>query len=87
MPTRALVVFTLLFGVFAMHQVGHVDDQPGAELCLGLVVTVAGLVAVRKTTASGTTSPPPPARTAAVLLPRAVPVAVAVPTRLVVLRL
>lgn len=90
--TRALLVLTLLFGVFAMHQVAqpseaHGDHDPSLHLCLGLVVTAVGLVALRKASTSGTTFSPPPARAAAVLLPRAAPVVADVPTRLVVLRL
>jgi hypothetical protein len=90
--TRALLVLTLLFAVFTMHQVAqpsetHGDHDPGLHLCLGLVVTAVGLVVLRKASTSGTTFPPPPAHAAAVLLPRAVPVVADVPTRLVVLRL
>lgn len=91
MLTRALLVLTLLFGVVTMHQVAqpahHAPDEPSLHLCVGLVVTAVGLVALRKAGPSGTLSAPAPARVATAVWVRTVPVVAEVPTRLIVLRL
>jgi hypothetical protein len=90
--TRSLLVLTLLFGVFSMHQVsqpstGHDEHELGLHLCVGLVVTAVGLVALRKVSQSDGTSGPSRRSFRLVPLPRVTPVAAEVPTRLVVLRL